>query len=89
MPPASAISAIVTIRPPSEMSCTALTVPATTSARSASIAASVPLSEMFGYSTKLRSSSQGRAVYSMEFSQYGETPKTVAEEIIAKGRGGA
>ena len=48
------------------------------------IAASVPLSEMFGYSTKLRSSSQGRAVYSMEFSHYEEVPKSKAEEIINK-----
>jgi elongation factor G len=48
------------------------------------IAASVPLSEMFGYSTKLRSMSQGRAVYSMEFAHYEEVPKSKAEEIINK-----
>jgi elongation factor G len=48
------------------------------------IEASVPLSEMFGYSTKLRSQSQGRAVYSMEFSHYEEVPKSKAEEIISK-----
>jgi elongation factor G len=48
------------------------------------IAATVPLSEMFGYSTKLRSQSQGRAVYSMEFSHYEEVPKSKAEEIINK-----
>jgi elongation factor G len=48
------------------------------------IGASVPLSEMFGYSTTLRSSSQGRAVYSMEFSHYEEVPKSKAEEIINK-----
>jgi elongation factor G len=48
------------------------------------IEASVPLSEMFGYSTKLRSQSQGRAVYSMEFSHYEEVPKAKAEEIISK-----
>jgi elongation factor G len=48
------------------------------------IGASVPLSEMFGYSTKLRSASQGRAVYSMEFSHYEEVPKSKAEEIINK-----
>jgi elongation factor G len=48
------------------------------------IAATVPLSEMFGYSTKLRSMSQGRAVYSMEFAHYDEVPKSKAEEIIAK-----
>jgi elongation factor G len=48
------------------------------------IASSVPLSEMFGYSTKLRSQSQGRAVYSMEFSHYEEVPKSKAEEIMSK-----
>jgi elongation factor G len=48
------------------------------------IASSVPLSEMFGYSTKLRSQSQGRAVYSMEFSHYEEVPKAAAEEIMSK-----
>ncbi|HVE77504.1 MAG TPA: elongation factor G [Gemmatimonadaceae bacterium] len=48
------------------------------------IAATVPLSEMFGYSTKLRSQSQGRAVYSMEFSHYEEVPKSKAEEIVNK-----
>src|SRR5688500_3061723 len=48
------------------------------------IAASVPLSEMFGYSTKLRSQSQGRAVYSMEFSHYEEVPKSKAVAIISK-----
>jgi elongation factor G len=48
------------------------------------IVATVPLSEMFGYSTKLRSMSQGRAVYSMEFAHYEEVPKSKAEEIISK-----
>ena len=48
------------------------------------INAMVPLSEMFGYSTKLRSMSQGRAVYSMEFAHYEEVPKAKAEEIISK-----
>src|SRR5688500_10021337 len=48
------------------------------------IASSVPLSEMFGYSTKLRSMSQGRAVYSMEFAHYEEVPKSKAEEIVSK-----
>jgi elongation factor G len=48
------------------------------------IAASVPLSEMFGYSTRLRSMTQGRAVYSMEFAHYEEVPKSKAEEIINK-----
>jgi elongation factor G len=46
------------------------------------IGASVPLGEMFGYSTTLRSLSQGRAVYSMQFSHYSEVPKSRAEEII-------
>jgi elongation factor G len=51
------------------------------------IGASVPLSEMFGYSTQLRSLTQGRAVYSMQFSRYEEVPKTKAEEIISKVHG--
>jgi elongation factor G len=51
------------------------------------IKAQVPLSEMFGYSTTLRSMSQGRAVYSMQFAHYEEVPKSKAEEIIAKVRG--
>jgi elongation factor G len=48
------------------------------------IDAQVPLAEMFGYSTRLRSMTQGRAVYSMEFSHYEEVPKSVAEEIMSK-----
>src|SRR5690242_9279962 len=48
------------------------------------IDAMVPLSEMFGYSTKLRSMTQGRAVYSMEFAHYEEVPKSKAEELINK-----
>jgi elongation factor G len=51
------------------------------------VAASVPLSEMFGYSTTLRSMSQGRAVYSMQFSHYQEVPKQKAEEIVSKVKG--
>jgi elongation factor G len=51
------------------------------------VGASVPLSEMFGYSTTLRSMSQGRAIYSMEFSHYQEVPKAKAEEIVAKVKG--
>jgi elongation factor G len=47
------------------------------------IKAEVPLSEMFGYSTTLRSMSQGRATYSMEFKHYSEAPKNVAEAIMA------
>lgn len=48
------------------------------------IKAEVPLAEMFGYSTDLRSMSQGRATYSMEFKHYTEAPKSVAEAVIAK-----
>ena len=51
------------------------------------IAASVPLAEMFGYSTRLRSMSQGRAVYSMQFSRYEALPQSMAEEIVAKVKG--
>ena len=47
----------------------------------------VPLSEMFGYSTDLRSMTQGRATYSMHFSRYEETPKAVSEEIMSRVRG--
>ncbi|MEY4071394.1 MAG: elongation factor [Candidatus Eisenbacteria bacterium] len=50
------------------------------------IAASVPLAEMFGYATRMRSISQGRAVYSMQFSRYEALPNAVAEEIIAKAK---
>ena len=46
------------------------------------IKAEVPLSEMFGYSTTLRSLSQGRATYTMEFKHYTEAPKSIAEAII-------
>jgi len=46
------------------------------------IKAEVPLSEMFGYSTSLRSATQGRATYTMEFKQYAEAPKNVADAII-------
>jgi len=46
----------------------------------------VPLAEMFGYSTRLRSMTQGRAVYSMEFSHYDEVPKSKAEEILSKAK---
>jgi elongation factor G len=51
------------------------------------VAATVPLAEMFGYSTVLRSMSQGRAVYSMEFDHYEEVPKNIAEQIITKNQG--
>jgi elongation factor G len=53
------------------------------------IGASVPLGEMFGYSTTLRSMSQGRAVYTMQFAHYDEVPKSKAEEIMATNGGGA
>jgi elongation factor G len=49
-----------------------------------SVRSKVPLAEMFGYSTDLRSMSQGRATYSMEFKHYTEAPKSVAEAIISK-----
>ena len=49
-----------------------------------SVRAEVPLGEMFGYATDLRSATQGRATYSMEFNKYSEAPNTVAERIIQK-----
>ncbi|MFL6199981.1 MAG: elongation factor G [Thermoanaerobaculia bacterium] len=51
------------------------------------IAARVPLSEMFGYATDLRSMSQGRANYTMQFAAYEQAPKNVSEEIVAKAAG--
>jgi len=51
------------------------------------IAASVPLAEMFGYATRLRSLSQGRAVYSMQFSRYETLPQSIAEAIVAQVKG--
>jgi elongation factor G len=51
------------------------------------ITANVPLSEMFGYATDMRSATQGRATYTMEFSHYEKAPKSVEEEIIAKAKG--
>jgi elongation factor G len=51
------------------------------------VRANVPLSEMFGYIGDLRSKTQGRAVYSMQFESYAEVPKAVADEIIQKTRG--
>jgi elongation factor G len=51
------------------------------------IGASVPLAEMFGYSTNLRSMSQGRAAYSMQFSHYARVPRSKAEEIVSKVKG--
>jgi elongation factor G len=51
------------------------------------VRALVPLSEMFGYVGDLRSKTQGRAVYSMQFDSYAEVPKNISDEIIAKTRG--
>jgi elongation factor G len=51
------------------------------------INAEVPLAEMFGYSTDLRSKTQGRANYSMEFLKYEQVPKNISEEIVAKSQG--
>jgi len=55
----------------------------------AKVAAKVPLAEMFGYATDIRSMTQGRGIFSMEFSQYSEVPRNVAEAIIAKSKGNA
>ena len=51
------------------------------------VKALVPLSEMFGYVGDLRSKTQGRASYSMQFDSYAEVPRNVADEIIQKVRG--
>jgi elongation factor G len=51
------------------------------------VRAQVPLSEMFGYVGDLRSKTQGRAVYTMQFDSYAEVPRNVAEEIVKKVRG--
>jgi elongation factor G len=53
------------------------------------VKAVVPLSEMFGYATDLRSSTQGRASYTMQFSSYEPVPKSIAEEIVSKAGGNA
>lgn len=55
----------------------------------AKITANVPLAEMFGYATDIRSKTQGRGIFSMEFSHYGEVPRSVAEAIISKNSGNA
>jgi elongation factor G len=47
------------------------------------VKAEVPLAEMFGYSTALRSATQGRATYTMEFKHYTEAPKNVAEAVMS------
>src|SRR4030095_5799854 len=49
------------------------------------IRATVPLGQMFGYATEMRSMTQGRATYTMQFSRYEEVPPAIAEEIMAKG----
>ena len=51
------------------------------------IKAMVPLAEMFGYATNMRSSTQGRATFSMHFAHYEEAPRSVADEIIARTQG--
>ncbi|HHL72498.1 MAG TPA: elongation factor G, partial [Bacteroidetes bacterium] len=51
------------------------------------VAASVPLSEMFGYATRLRSITQGRAIYTMQFSHYHPVPQSIAETIMDKIKG--
>jgi elongation factor G len=55
----------------------------------AKVAAKVPLAEMFGYATDIRSKTQGRGIFSMEFSHYDEVPRNVAEAIVAKSKGNA
>nr|MDQ3305653.1 EF-Tu/IF-2/RF-3 family GTPase [Actinomycetota bacterium] len=54
---------------------------------SMAIRAQVPLSDMFGYATDLRSRTQGRATYTMQFHSYQQVPRTIAEEIVARVRG--
>ena len=54
-----------------------------------SIKAKVPLGEMFGYATDLRSQTQGRASYTMQFSDYEPVPKSVADQIVSKAGGNA
>jgi elongation factor G len=51
------------------------------------ISAHVPLAEMFGYSTSLRSATEGRAVYTMQFHHYAAVPNTVGDQLVAKNRG--
>ncbi len=53
------------------------------------VTANVPLAEMFGYATDIRSKTQGRGIFSMEFSHYEEVPRNVAEAIVAKSKGNA
>jgi elongation factor G len=51
------------------------------------VRAQVPLSEMFGYSTDLRSSTQGRATYTMQFAEYAQVPEAIATDIVKRVRG--
>jgi elongation factor G len=51
------------------------------------IKAQVPMSEMFGYATDLRSKTQGRATYSMQFNSYQDVPDSIAEDIVSHRRG--
>ena len=51
------------------------------------VRAQVPLADMFGYATDLRSRTQGRATYTMQFHAYNEVPDSIAKEIIARARG--
>ncbi len=51
------------------------------------ISSRVPLSEMFGYATELRSRTQGRATYSMHFDRYEQAPQNVSEEVVARVQG--
>lgn len=55
----------------------------------AKVTAKVPLAEMFGYATDIRSKTQGRGIFTMEFSHYEEVPRNVAETIVAKSKGGS
>ena len=48
------------------------------------VSAHVPLAEMFGYSTSLRSATEGRAIYTMQFHHYDPVPRNIADEIMAK-----
>jgi elongation factor G len=60
-----------------------------TEASVAKVTANVPLAEMFGYATDIRSKTQGRGIFTMEFSHYGEVPRNVAEAMISKNSGNA
>ena len=51
------------------------------------IESDVPLAEMFGYATDLRSATQGRATFTMEFHEYSEAPRNIADEVMAKNLG--